>query len=729
MKKAFKAFSLILALVILITASPLSAYAKVKAPAKPTSLTSAVTDNTVTLKWKKVSGAKGYVVYSYNKSTKKYAKKATTTKTSYKHTKLKVGTSYNYAVKSYKVVKGKKYYSKYSAIHQTTTLSQKVTKLAATTKGANTVSLSWQKESTATSYRVYYSQNSAFKNAKYKTVSSNKLDISGLALRSTYYFRVYSVRSAGGKQYLSAKPSNVVSASTYSKTTVNADVKYQTINGFGASAAWWAKKVGGWDNADDFIKLLYSDEEGIGLNIYRYNLGAGTDTDDKVGLGARAETFIESIDGTQGSNSVWSDYTVNYDWSRDANAQRALSIADKYADNLRVVLFANSPPKQITKNGKGYCSYHEDGYWDDEGFHKVDSYKTNLERGNFELYAKYLTDCADHFIDEGYNVVDVSPVNEPQYSWSCDKNGYMSQEGCYYTPADVKALASTCAIAGKDKPYKFSIFESCGVSGILWNPDYMYKDCFSTYLEPMMTNNTIKNYYDTFTVHSYWNSKEDKANFKKYMDEKYPKYKIACTEYCQMTNDINTGVHEYQQTLSGFDFNGMGMEHGIELARTVMEDLTVLNATEWSWWTALSGGYYPDGLVYYDEPNLGEAVWNSEPKEVHTSKRLWCLGNYSKFIKEGAVRISADTSHDDFKSCAFMNKDNSVVVVYINSGSTDVNTSLELNSTYVYNQTIGYLTDENHDLEQVFATDFDRNNRITIPAKSVLSVIVTNNNS
>ena len=47
------------------------------APAKVTSLKATATTSSVTLSWKKVTGATKYIVYSYNTSTKKYTKLTT----------------------------------------------------------------------------------------------------------------------------------------------------------------------------------------------------------------------------------------------------------------------------------------------------------------------------------------------------------------------------------------------------------------------------------------------------------------------------------------------------------------------------------------------------------------------------------------------------------------------------------------------------------------------------
>ena len=73
-----------------------------------------------TVKWKKVKGVKGYQIqYSRKKSFKKkgrksvFVKKAKVTKKTVK--KLKSGKRYYVRVRTYKVVNGKKVYSKWSA--------------------------------------------------------------------------------------------------------------------------------------------------------------------------------------------------------------------------------------------------------------------------------------------------------------------------------------------------------------------------------------------------------------------------------------------------------------------------------------------------------------------------------------------------------------------------------------------------------------------------------------
>ena len=48
----------------------------------------------------------------------------------------------------------------------------------------------------------------------------------------------------------------------------------QEIMGWGAAAAWWPQVAGASENAEAITKLLFS-KEGLGLNVYRFNVGSG----------------------------------------------------------------------------------------------------------------------------------------------------------------------------------------------------------------------------------------------------------------------------------------------------------------------------------------------------------------------------------------------------------------------------------------------------------------------
>lgn len=75
----------------------------------------------ITLRWKKVKDADGYVIYRSTKKNKEFKKVKTIKKDStvkWTNTKLKANKRYYYKVRAYKVVDGKNIYTQYSAVKQ-----------------------------------------------------------------------------------------------------------------------------------------------------------------------------------------------------------------------------------------------------------------------------------------------------------------------------------------------------------------------------------------------------------------------------------------------------------------------------------------------------------------------------------------------------------------------------------------------------------------------------------
>ena len=175
-----------------------------------------------------------------------------------------------------------------------------------------------------------------------------------------------------------------------------------------------------------------------------------------------------------------------------------------------------------------------------------------------------------------------------------------------------------------------------------------------------------------------------------------------------MTNDENTGVFDLISKEEN-GTNGMTIDYGVAMAKVIVDDLTILNAKEWDWWTACSYGVYPDGLIYLNPDNH---------KDIQTSKRLWCLGNFSKFIDEGATRIACSSGIESISSCAFVNPNNSTVIVYVNDTDKDESTTLQCSNNYAV-----YTTNEKYNLEQT-ASGKAEEAKISVPAKSVVTVVI-----
>ncbi len=530
------------------------------------------------------------------------------------------------------------------------------------------------------------------------------------------------------KDYVLSRDILASPALTNKETTFDTSTTYQTVEGFGASAAWWSQYVGTWDNAEDIIKLLYSPTEGIGLNIYRYNLGAGSEDQQDYALyvaDARTHCFMQS-DGT-------------YNWNNDPGAMNALSIANSLNPDLRVTLFANSAPYFMTKNGKTYGALTSNGNGGYVGTENLDSSK-------YQAYAEYIKTCAAHFIEAGYNVTSVSPINEPEWEWSGWYNGdstqSSNQEGCHFDEGSarlfynnymVPALKGDSRLNGK---VDLEVWESGQIKHSWWWDRFM-DQCFSNASAYASNNANIRSYVDTVDAHSYWTGQDGREAAASQLKSSNFGQGIRCTEYCQMTTDISTGVLGHIQAEG--NTNGMSIDYGLALADIIYQDLTILNAKEWDWWTACGKGIYPDSLVYVNETNHDH---------IETSKRLWCMGNYSKFIKSGAKRIavsggselgagletkpeniftwtndsgSGTDKNNYLEYSAYLNPDGDIVIVYINNSDTIEYTTFTDNS---YKGFKTYVTDETRDLQLLQSGKIG--DAVCIPARSVVTAVIEN---
>lgn len=207
------------------------------------------TSTSAVLKWSKVKGAKGYTVYTYNPTSKKYKEYISTSKTSLTIKKLSASKDYYYAVKAY----GGTYRSaNYSKKAKASKLPNKVSNLKVTRTSSTAITVSWKKVSGVSNYELEYATKSNFKNAKTITVSKSKSSkvLKGVSTSKTYYVRVRGIKTNGksttyGKYSLekSLKPAGYHSvyasyATRYSRSTtydrtreVNLRLACNAING------------------------------------------------------------------------------------------------------------------------------------------------------------------------------------------------------------------------------------------------------------------------------------------------------------------------------------------------------------------------------------------------------------------------------------------------------------------------------------------------------------------
>lgn len=416
----------------------------------------------------------------------------------------------------------------------------------------------------------------------------------------------------------------ILSEAAIMKVQICPEKEYQTFKSIGASGAWWAQIVGGWDYPDPIsgkpvrdriAELLYNKETGIGLGVYRYNIGAGSKHSGK-GVYSQPARATECFAVSEGE----------YDWSRDKNAVYMLrKCVENGADE--VVFFVNSPLESLTKNGLAHNK-------------KRQLFHENISRKNYKAFADYCFDVVEHFMGEGIPVKYLSPVNEPIWVW----NG--GQEGCFYRPRSVRKVFKAFA-SELDKRKNLSSLRLSGAE----SGDLRWFN--KSYTRQLLKDKNVRKYLDGVDVHSYCLPLplpitipflNDRLGFVKrfrtFMDKHYPEVPVIMSEWTHMQ-----GGRDY------------GMDSALVTATTMYEDFTLLNAVSWQHWIAVSEVDYCDGLIYI----------NLEDKTFEMTKRYYVTGNYSCYIKPGAKRIEAATDDAQVLVTAFKTDEETVLVLVNNS--------------------------------------------------------------
>ena len=436
-----------------------------------------------------------------------------------------------------------------------------------------------------------------------------------------------------------------VSAAATNVFVLNTEARHQVMDNFGANDAWSIQKIGAdWSatNKNKIADLLFSTNIGIGLSCWRFYLGAGINRETIRGSWRTSESF-EVAPG-------------KYDWTRQPGERWFLRAA-KARGVKQFGATVYSPPLRLTRNGLSNL-----------GADKVST--TNLKPGAEDEFAGYLADTLKHFRDEAdegertdFNYI--FPVNEPQWAWQ-DK-----QEGNRAANVDLKKIfravktrfnrdGVTTKILGPESGSIPDLTSLDKPACEKWHADY------GDYLKLIGGDPEMAACFGgIITYHSYWSDEipgqlvPQRAALGRAFTN-FPNWKIWQSEYCIM---------EPRRDL--------GMDAALRLARVIHCDLTLVNASAWQWWLAVSGGDFKDGLIYTDYEKPGDA------ETIYESKLLWALGNFSRFIRPGMVRVELSGTQDVAGLMASAYLDAATghsVIVFVNGANRAQNVRLEFAS-------------------------------------------------
>lgn len=453
----------------------------------------------------------------------------------------------------------------------------------------------------------------------------------------------------------------------------------QRIAGFGASGAWWPQDLIQFPIAAQrrVARLLFT-TAGADLSVYRYNIGGG-------GVGVTVPQHAPQ-DFLTGSG--------RYDWTRDAAGQRFLGLA--HSDRVPVLIgFVNSaPPLWKTPNGRTG---------------RAASCGGSLIAQDIPAYAAYLTAVARHFHQEGITLRAISPMNEPDYS----RNG-CSQEGMRVPVAERAALVAT--LAGdlrRQAPY----------SGVIADESSQVR----TQLIPEASAWLPKVGGDLLAIafHTY--------------DFPLPP---ELEQLAALSHAV--GVPTWMTEICCWDGQGFGPQYdptmtgGLWLAEQIWQDLRFGQDSSFQWWVALSSAMgcdpaaepacatavnprgWNDGLIYYD-PYFA----TNHDYRLYPTKRLWVLGNFSRFVRPGAIVHVVHGAPAGVEALAFQASGGGWVVVAIVTGAHATRLSVALPPGRRLSHAAAWRTDPSLDLAPVGApTVAGRTVTGTLPPQSVTTWVL-----
>lgn len=401
------------------------------------------------------------------------------------------------------------------------------------------------------------------------------------------------------------------------KLYTNLTKTHQTVLSYGASGAWWSTAWGTADFVDPLLDMVFTDK-GAGLNNYRHNIGGSVKAD-------KSDASATMLPNRAPLSPLTED--GKYDEDRDIGSYTVLMKLKELGTIDDFTLFINSPPSTMTNSGMTFGDI-----WAES--------PSNLRPDCYEAFASYVVDMVQLYNWCGVPIQYVSPINEPHYTWDAG-----AQEGCHYTAAEAVEILTLVIKELQERsiqdPTIAHVKVSFAESGMWTNKTFVNYLYLQLYTKP-----ELKDKIAHICAHSYGTNQGDKERLAREMRNIGAQVQFRQTEYGPA----------YAQP----DFS---INSGLDVARVMYEDLSILNVDGWSYWLTAANGLFTDGLVYF----------NIDSDDLMPSKRLWAMGQYARFTK-GAIRVTVDEygMPKGVKTTGYVNpQDGTLVYVVVNESTED----------------------------------------------------------
>lgn len=443
--------------------------------------------------------------------------------------------------------------------------------------------------------------------------------------------------------------------------SVNPKVQFQEIDGFGASQAFQRAE-------DIFGKYgLPAVNQTLVLNLlYDKDIGAGF-TILRNGIGSSNTSNSNFMNSIEPTNPGGPDAKPEYVWDHYNSGQFPLA-QQAYARGLQT-LYADA------WSAPGYMKTNDD---ENNGGYLCGVTNESCASGNWmQAYANYLVQYARFYKESGVDVTHLGFLNEPQFAAS-----YAGMLSNGTQAADfIRVLAKTIKKSG------LSLKINC-CDGIGWDDQEAMMAGLEAGPDPAI------NYLDVVTGHGY-----DSA----------PTYPLSTnkktwqSEWADLTGDF---------TPYTFYENG-GPGEGLTWANHIQVALRDAEVSGFLYWIGAENSTTNSGLI------------NLINNEVIPSKRFWAFAQFSKFVRPGARRIAAVSSHANLTVSSFQNKDGRIATQLLNQGNSNVEVNVVITGLKSGVRVKPYLTNNDYDLESLSSVSLGNGAsfKAEIPAWSMVTYL------
>lgn len=483
----------------------------------------------------------------------------------------------------------------------------------------------------------------------------------------------------GPTSSLHAQKSNyLLATASRAIITIDGAEHHQIIDGFGISGAFGpANQLRTLSSTSDqkrILDLLFNTSTGAGFSILRNLLPSdGNHTIEPNNPGSPTAT----------PHYVWD----NSSWGQVWLAQEAQRYGVK-----QFYLDAWSSPGFMKTNGD-----------EANGGSLCGSLGATCSSGDWrQAYANYLVQYIRDYKSDGIAITHIGFANEPNL-----KTSYSSM---LINPAQAANFAKVLGPILRASPFHPQIV-CCEEEG--WNLAQSYTNAITS--DP--TSNVNVN---VISSHGYTHAPDSAligTGQKHIWQTEWSTFDPWNSSWDKGSNTSSFASPQPTGTATG-TANGSDAS-GFTWAQHVYNGLTAAN---------LSAFFYWWGFDLNENSTDNGALIHYKNNTVETSKRLWALANYSRFVRPKAIRIGAASNSSNLQVTAFKNTNGSIAIVVLNTSRSNTPITFSLQNTGITQAYIAtpYITNASNNTAAQTQLSIQRQTfSATVPARSLVTYQVS----